>query len=141
MYSLSNSATHHIFFPPRLQLVALQQDPDCLSSHVRDQFAFDRLFDDQADSPASPPFRRFTADHGDDPLFLRIIENLLRSRSGSVVEGAIQAVTVIAMSDLAYRLWSQGECLPDLRRGDPASQLLQRQRAQDDAYLLNTTSQ
>jgi H+-transporting ATPase len=28
MYSSSNSATHHIFFPPRLQVVAFQQHPD-----------------------------------------------------------------------------------------------------------------
>ncbi len=31
MYSSSNSATHHIFFPPRLQVVAFQQDPDGFS--------------------------------------------------------------------------------------------------------------
>jgi len=81
MYSLFNSATHHIFFPPRFQLVALQQDPNCLSSHIRDQLALDGLFGDQADSPASPAFRRLAADHGDNALFLGVVENLLRSRS------------------------------------------------------------
>src|ERR1700674_3938810 len=108
MYSLSNSATHHIFFPPRLQFVALQQDADCLSPYIRDQFAFDGFFGDQTDRPASPPFRRLTANHGDNALFLRVIENLLRPRSLLVIEGAIQAVTVIAMGDLADCLGSQG---------------------------------
>jgi hypothetical protein len=101
MYSLSNSATHHIFFPPRLQFVALQQDPDCLSSHIGDQFALDGLLDNPADSPASPPFRRLTANPGDNALFLGVVENLLGPRSLLVVEGAIQAATVVAMGDLA----------------------------------------
>src|SRR6266404_415713 len=108
MYSLFNSATHDIFFPPRLQFVALQQDPDGLSSHIRDQFAFDRLLDDQADNPASPPFRWLTADHGDNALFLGVVENLLCSRSLFIVEGGVQAVTVVAMGDVADCLGSQG---------------------------------
>ena len=39
MYAWSNSAMHHIFFPPRLQVVALQQNPDCLSAYVGYQLA------------------------------------------------------------------------------------------------------
>jgi len=81
--------------------VALQQDPDCLASHIGDQFALDGLFDNQADSPASPPLRRLTANHGDNALFLGVVENLLRPWSLFVLEGAIQAVTVVAMGDLA----------------------------------------
>ena len=121
MYSLFNSATHHIFFPPRLQLVALQQDPDCLSSHSADQLAFDRLLDDQADSPASPPFRRLTADHGDDALFLGVVESRLRSRSLFLVEDAVQAVPVVAMGDVADGLGSQGNGVR-LRCGHPLGQ-------------------
>src|ERR1035441_2748654 len=69
-YAWSNSAMHHIFFPPRLQLVALQQNPDCLSAHVGYQLALDGLFGDQADRPTGPTFRRLTADHGNDALLL-----------------------------------------------------------------------
>src|ERR1019366_7476706 len=60
MYAWSNSAMHHIFFPPRLQLVALEQNPDCLSAHIGYQLAFDRLFGDQADRPTGPAFRRLS---------------------------------------------------------------------------------
>ena len=58
MYAWSNSAMHHIFFPPRLQLVALQQNPDCLSAHFGHQLALDGLFGDQADRPTGSAFRR-----------------------------------------------------------------------------------
>src|ERR1035437_4205643 len=54
MYSSSNSATHHIFFPPRLQIVAFQQDPDGLSSYSWYQLAFDHFFRQQAHRPARP---------------------------------------------------------------------------------------
>jgi hypothetical protein len=39
MYSSSSSATHHIFFPPRLWVVAFEQDSDRFSSHPRHQLA------------------------------------------------------------------------------------------------------
>src|ERR1039458_8352866 len=92
MYAWSNSAMHHIFFPPRLQLVALQQNPDCLSAHVGYQLALDGLFGDQADRPTGPTFRRLTADHGRDALLLGAIENLLGSRSLFGVNGGIIVV-------------------------------------------------
>src|SRR5207249_11722761 len=44
MYSSSSSATHHIFFPPRLQVVAFQQDPNRFSPHPRNQFALHHFF-------------------------------------------------------------------------------------------------
>ena len=123
MYDWSNSAMHHIFFPPRLQLVALQQNPDCLSAHLGHQLAFDGLFGDQADRPAGPAFRRITADHGNDALLLGAIENLLGSRSLFGVNGGAQAVTDVAMGDLADRLGSKGECLRDLRCGKAVGKL------------------
>src|SRR5260370_40171923 len=117
MYLFLTPATPLFFFPPRLQLVALQQDPDCLSSHSADQLAFDRLLDDQADSPASPPFRRLTADHGDDALFLGVVESRLPSRSLFLVEGAVQAVPVVAMGDVADGLGRSRKGVCHFRRG------------------------
>ena len=93
MYAWSNSAMHHIFFPPRLQLVALEQNPDCLSAYLRHQLALDGLFGDQAERPTGPTFRRLTADHGNDALLLRAIENLLGSRSLFGVNSGTQTVT------------------------------------------------
>src|ERR1035437_1622683 len=123
MYAWSNSAMHHIFFPPRLQLVALEQNPDCLAAHIGYQLAFDGLFGDQADRPTGPAFRRLTADHGNDALLLGAIENLLGSRSLFGGSGRTQTVTDVAMGDLADRLSGKGECLRDLRCGEAVGKL------------------
>jgi hypothetical protein len=114
---------HHIFFPPRLQLVALEQNPDCLSAYLRHQLALDGLFGDQADRPTGPTFRRRTANHGNDALLLGAIENLLGSRSLFGVNGGTQTVTDVAMGDLADRLSGKGECLRDLRCGEAVGKL------------------
>ena len=123
MYGWSNSAMHHIFFPPRLQLVALQQNSDCLSAHLGNQFPFDGLFGDQADGPSGTAFRRFAADHGHNTLLLSAVENLLGSRPLFGVDGGIQAVVHVAMGDLADRLRSKGESLSDLRCGETVGKL------------------
>jgi hypothetical protein len=70
MYSSSSSAMHHIFFPPRLQVVAFQQDPHRLSSHPRHQLAFHRLFRQQANGPPCPAGGRRTAHQRHDALAL-----------------------------------------------------------------------
>jgi hypothetical protein len=114
---------HHIFFPPRLQLVALQQNSDCLSAHLGNQFPFDGLFGDQADGPSGTAFRRFAADHGHNTLLLWAIENLLGSRPLFGVDGGIQAVAHVAMGDLANRFGSKGESLSDLRRTEAVGKL------------------
>src|ERR1039457_2739715 len=141
MYSGVNSATHHIFFPPRLQLVALQQNPDCFSPHLGHQLTFDGLFYYQAHRPPRPPFRRLTANHGNDPLFLGIVEDLLGSWPLLVVEGDLQAATVVPMGDLTDRLGSQGKRLCDLRRRESVAKLAKHQCANDNTHLLNASSQ
>src|ERR1039457_7666206 len=57
MYSTSSSAMHHIFFPPRLKVVFLQQDPSCLASCPGDQFAFDRFLGNQPHGPTRIAWR------------------------------------------------------------------------------------
>jgi len=141
MYAWSNSAMHHIFFPPRLQLVALQQDPNCLPAHLGNQLPFDSLFGDQADGPTGTTFRRFAADHGNDTLLLRTVEDLPCPRPLLGVDGGAQAVAHVAMGDLADRLGSKRKRPCDLRRAEAAGKLAKRQRSQDDAYLLNASTQ
>jgi hypothetical protein len=123
MYAWSNSAMHHIFFPPRLQLVALQQNPDCFSAHLGNQLAFDCFFGDQADGPTGAAFRRFAADHGNDALLLRAVENLPCSGPLFGIDGGVQAIAHVAMGNLADCLRCQGESLRDLRRGETAGKL------------------
>jgi hypothetical protein len=114
---------HHIFFPPRLQLVALQQDPDCLSAHLGNQLPFDRLLGDQADGPTGTSFRRFAADHGDDTLLLGAVEDLLCPRSLLGVDGGTQTVAHVAMCDLPDRLGRKRQRLGDLRRAEAVGKL------------------
>ena len=45
------------------------------------------------------------------------------------------------MGDLADRLSGKGECLRDFGCREAVGKLAQRQRSQDDAYLLNDPSQ
>ena len=73
MYSSSSSATHHIFFPPRLEVVALEQDPNRFLSQPRNQFAFHHFFGQQAYRPArsGPSGRRATRQRHDALPMLR----------------------------------------------------------------------
>ena len=105
--------------------MALQQNSDCLSAHLGNQFPFDGLFGDQADCPSGAAFRRFAADHGDNTLLLWAVENLLGSRPLFGVDGRIQTVVHVAMRDLADRLRRKGESLSDLRCGETVGKLAQ----------------
>jgi len=121
--------------------VALQQNPDCLSPHLGHQLALDGFFDNQAHRPTRSPFRRWTANHGNNALLLGTVENLAGSRSLLVVEGGIQAATVVAVGDLTDRFGSQGKRLRDFRRGAASGKLAQHECSEDDTHLLNATSQ
>ena len=103
--------------------MALEQNPDCLSAHLGHQLALDSLFGDQTDRPTCPAFRRHTADHGNDALLLGAIENFPGSRALFGINGGTQAVTEVAMGDLADRLGGKGKCLCDLRRGETVGKL------------------
>src|SRR2546423_15029942 len=75
MYSSLSSATHHIFFPPRFEVVVEEQDADGLPSHTRNQASLDGFLRHQAHRPAGTAFRRIAAHHGDNPLLLAVIEH------------------------------------------------------------------
>src|SRR5712691_1540539 len=104
MYSSSSSATHHIFFPPRLQVVAFEQDANCLPAHLRDQLSLDRLFGHQPHGPASPSFRRITTDHGDDSLPFRSVQQGSSPGPLPLIQGSFQAVLPVPPTDVPDRL-------------------------------------
>ena len=64
------SAMHHIFPPPRSEVVALQQDPDRFSTHMWDDLASDRILREQADRPPRRAGRRIGTRNGDDALIV-----------------------------------------------------------------------
>src|SRR5271157_394938 len=115
MYSSSRSATHHIFFPPRLEVVVEQQNPNRLPSYLWHQFTLHRFLRHQADRPAGTTFWRIAADHRDDPLFLVGVQYLGRARPLLLVKGTIQASMLIAMPESANCLWGERDHLGDLR--------------------------
>jgi hypothetical protein len=61
---------HHIFFPPRLEVVAVQQDANGLPSDPRYQLSLDGFFGDQPHIPTGLAARGIRAHHRDDSLFV-----------------------------------------------------------------------
>jgi hypothetical protein len=80
---------------------------------------------------ASPEIRHMPA----------VIQQRLRARPLLVIQGAIQAATVVTVSDLADGLRGEGQRLCDSGRGSSPGELSESQGAQDDAYPLNAGSQ
>jgi hypothetical protein len=141
MYSSSNSATHHIFFPPRLQVVAFQQHPDGLSPNARHQLAFDRLFGQQAHSPTRPSCRRLAARHGNNALPLLRIQGRSSSGPGCVVQRALQSALLIPLADLPDSFGRQPQACSHRRRRLPSIHLPHGQGSQHRPYRLQTATQ
>ena len=118
--------------------MALQQNSDGLSSRTGGQFAFDRLLGDQPHRPTRSALWRLTTDHGDNALLLGSVKNLFGARTRFVVQGGLQAVAVVAVSDFTDCLRSERKHFPDMRGRKPLTKLTQRERPQDDARLLDT---
>src|SRR5271170_5976128 len=102
MYSSLSSATHHIFFPPRLEVVVEEQNSDGFPSHSRDQTPLDRFFCHQPHGPAGAAFGWITADHGDDALPLAVLQNLGCSRPLLIVKSPVEARVLVAAPDLSH---------------------------------------
>src|SRR5664280_484294 len=141
MYSSSSFATHHIFFPPRLQVVALEQDADALPPHLWHQLAPDRLFGQQPYGPACPSLRRRRAGHGDDALPLFLIQRGSLARTRAIEQRAIQAALLVALGDLPHRLGRKPEADSHRRSGLSIIHLPQRQGSQYRPHRLQTAAQ
>ena len=128
---------HHIFFPPRLQVVAAQQHPDCFPPHLWNQFSFHRLFGDQTHRPARLALRRIAAHHGNDPLLFRRIQQLFGSTPAPLVKRLLQATLLISMSNSPDRLSGQMHDPGHDRSRLSGCQLIQGDRTQDHSHLLN----
>src|SRR5215510_592141 len=141
MYSSSRSATTHIFFPPRFEIVAEQEDSDGFPSYTGNQFAFDGFFRYQTDGPTSATFRRIAAYHCNQTLLLAVIEHFRRSRSLFLVQCALQAALLVTAADTAYGLGSERDYVGDLRCAGALCQFQQSQGAQNDPNLLDAAAQ
>src|ERR1017187_3059886 len=107
MYASLSSATHHIFFPPRLEVVVEEQNPDRFPSHAWDQPALHLFLGHQSHGPAGTALWRVAAHHGDDPLLLAVFQNRRSAGSLLVVESGFEATGLVTMADLPNRLWRE----------------------------------
>jgi hypothetical protein len=129
---------HHIFFPPRPEVVVKQQNPNGLPTHSRRQFTLHGLFGYQSHGPTRLALRRIAAYHGDDALFLVAIQDLGRTGSLLLVQSSLQSAVFIAMAESPDCLGGQWNDLGNLRSADVLSQLQQRQGSEDDPHLLHS---
>src|SRR5664280_913595 len=141
MYSSLSSPTHHIFFPPRLQVVALQQHPNGLSPHSRNQFAFDNLFGQQPHRPTRPPFRRRRTDHGDNLLALALVQSRSFARPCGVEQRSLQPFLFIPLANLPDSFGRKAKIPAHQRRGLSLIHLPQSQGTQCRAYRLQAAAQ
>ena len=112
MYSSFSSATHHIFFPPRLQFVVLKQDADRLPADLRRQLPLDGFFGDESHRPPRLARGRRTAHHGDDPLTLSWVQGPRFARSRLFVQCRFQSFFFVTPGDGPHRL----RCHADIDR-------------------------
>ena len=118
-----------------------QQNSNCLSAYFWRQFAFDSFLGHQPHRPTTAAFGRMAAHHGNDALFLAVIEQLLRSRPWFVIKGSLQAALFVAVADFSDRLRCQRNRARDPRRADSLGQLEKHCRAKHDSDLLFATLQ
>src|SRR5205823_14996540 len=139
MYSSLSSPTHHIFFPPRLEVVVEEQNPDGLPSHAWDQSPFDGFLRHQAHGPAGAAFGRIAAHHGDDPLLLTLVEHSGRAGTLLFEQRRLQTAALVTTGNRADGLRSQWDDPGNPRRAGAFGQLQQREGSEDDPNLLNPT--
>src|SRR3989339_1829993 len=91
MYSASSFGTHHIFFPPRLQVVPGKNSPGGLALDLLHYSALLGLTRHETDRPAGVPVGRRAADHRDNRALLRVVQHPVGHRAGLVSEGRFQS--------------------------------------------------
>jgi hypothetical protein len=120
--------------------VAEQQNPNCLPSHAWNQFPFHGLLGDQAHGPSRLPFRRLAADHGNDPLFLGCVQQLLGTAALTLIQGLLQPSLLITLCNPPNRLGRQMNDSRHLRSRPPQRQLFQGNGPQNHPHLLNASA-
>jgi len=93
---------HHIFFPPRFQIILLQNRPHLRGTDV-DFFTFRRLLRQQTKRPTCLPLRGVGAGESDDLCLVLLMECHRPPRSGGVVESTINAMESAACAHIHHR--------------------------------------
>lgn len=102
MNSSSTAGTHHIFFPPWLELVFSQNHADRLSADLGDDPSSNRLFREEPDRPAGSPRWRWPADERNQGGLLDAVQFGSASRARILGQGMLEATFEIATGDPRY---------------------------------------
>ena len=116
--------------PPRLEIVAEQENSDRFPSYTGNQFAFDGFFRHQAHGPTCAAFRRIAAYHCNQTLFLALIKHFSRARPRSFVQRPLQSALPVATADVAFGFGSEKDYFGDLRRWRPLPTAIEPRRAE-----------
>src|SRR5262249_19308698 len=103
--SRSRFGTHHIFFPPRLEVVGGENDSDGLASDFGRDASADGLLGHEADRPSRAPFRSGTAHHRNDGCALHTVESRLGLAAWIVGQRGFQATREVALPHAGYFPW------------------------------------
>src|ERR1019366_2740831 len=124
-YSASSSATHHIFFPPRLQVMTLEQDANRFPAHPPCQLPLHCFLGDEPDTPPRPPFRRRAAHEGDDPLTLARVQHPALAGTWLLVQRRFQPLLRVAPGNRPHGFGRHAHLVGNLRRSLSLVQLAQ----------------
>jgi hypothetical protein len=83
---------HHIFFPPRLRILAFKHEPHRLRTDVRDDAVLHGLFGKELHRPAGASFRRLGACQRHDLRLMLSGKRRGFAGTGRIVESTIKAV-------------------------------------------------
>jgi len=96
MNSSSTIGTHHIFFPPWLQLVFSQNHAHRLSTDLGDDSSSNGPFCEKPDRPACSPLRRRAADERNQGVLLNAVQLGDTTRARILGEGMLKATFAVA---------------------------------------------
>jgi hypothetical protein len=97
MNSSLSSGTHHVFFPPRFELVLCQDHPHRFAADLVDYAALDRVFGEQPNRPSSAPVRWRPAHQRDQCSLLRAVQFGLAAGPRLLAERVVQASGQVAL--------------------------------------------
>jgi len=109
MNSSSTAGTHHIFFPPWLELVFSQNHAHRLSTDLVHDSSPDRLFSEEPDRPACSPLRRWPADERDQGGLLNAVQLGSTTRARILGKGMLKATVEVASSHPGHLAWVRPE--------------------------------
>src|SRR5687768_11905418 len=116
MYSTSSVGTHHIFFPPRLQVVVGEDLANGLAPHVGDNPPASALLGGHADRPPRIAIWGRSTNHRDNRRLLASVQQFRRLRTRIVGQRRVDAVLDISPAHAPHLAWVGPQRRGDIRK-------------------------